>query len=119
VTVYDQGTTVNNNRYFITNFDGDILTGIDEDYNLQWTSTALLQEYGRKAVTFRNPYQIPARIGQQLLPDHQIFKVKTPVADDTVFLEEVLGAEYIGAYKKYNSAMPVAAFISGRGYHPR
>lgn len=119
MTAFDDGEMATYARYFVTNFDGDILTDVDADYNLQWTNTALLQEYGRKAVAFRNPYQIPARIGQQLSPDHQVFRVRTPVSDDAVFLEEVLGAEYIGAYKKYSQNMPVAAFISGRGYHPR
>lgn len=104
--------------YFVTSFDGDILTGVDDKYQLEWTNTALLQETGKRAVTFRNPYQIPAPIGRQLSSSHQVFRISHPVAEQAVFLNEVLGAEYIGPYKKYQSNVTTSALISGRGCHP-
>lgn len=104
--------------YFVTSFDGDVLTGVDQDCNLEWTNTALLQESNKRAVTFGNPYQIPAKIARQLSSDHQVFRIQNPVSEKEGFLNELLGAEYIGAYKKYRVAFSASMVISGRRYQP-
>ncbi len=82
-------------RYIVSNFQGEVLTDISNPKKLEWTDMALLEDLGRKAVVFRDPYRIPARVEKQLTENHQLFKVDISGSSPYADAEAVLMAEFV------------------------
>ena len=92
--------------YFITNEQGDVLTSVKDTQNLEWTMQALMEEEKKRAVIYRNPYQIPRRVSSQFSENYLLFKVH--VQSDQAFAgyEDTLSAECIGAFSQFKTGIP-------------
>ena len=84
--------------YIIADPEGNALTNTNNPNALEWTMPALFDDENKKAVTFHNPYQIPARIAAQLTEDHQIFRVHIPEQIHHADMEAGLIADFMGNY---------------------
>lgn len=100
--------------YFITNESGDVLTGVENIDHLDWTMQALMDEQKKRAVVYRNPYQIPRRIAAQFHDSYLVFQVSLPKGQSFVDYEDTLSAECIGMYAQFKTELPT---MQSRGRH--
>lgn len=92
--------------YFIANESGDILTGVENPNDLKWTMQALMEEKNKRAVIYRNPYQIPRRIAAQFHDDYLVFQVSLPQAQSFADYNDTLAAECIGMFGQFKTNLP-------------
>ena len=97
-TMYNGDAPVWRTGYIISDEMGNVLTDASNPNNLEWISMALLEEKGREALVFSNPYKIPARIAAQLTPQHQVFSVHLEEGRKRAHADEVMMANFIGPY---------------------
>ncbi len=92
--------------YFLANENGDILTNVQDPSDLKWTMQALMEEENKRAVIYRNPYQIPRRIAGQFQDSYLVFQVKLPQGQSFAEYEDTLAAECLGMYGQFKTSLP-------------
>ena len=92
--------------YYITDDQGRILTSVKNPRNLQWTVQAQMEEGDVKAVTYKNPYQIPRSVSAKLKDDFLVYKVETGKTPGFASFEETLSGQCVGMYGQFKSGVP-------------
>lgn len=84
--------------YIIVDQSGQVLTGASGPQGLEWTNMAMMEELGREALVFSNPYKIPARIASKLTAEDQIFSVHLERNVKKASPNDVMMSNFIGPY---------------------
>lgn len=92
--------------YFISNESGDILTNVEDSNDLGWTMQPLMEEQHKRAVVYRNPFQIPRRISSQFHDAYLVFKVELPAGQSFASFEDTMAAECVGIFAQFKSELP-------------